>query len=81
MAFQPLPYWGFRAIYLIEHRGFSLMEFFICGVPHVSSLGPLLFSMFTTDLPLALNKACVCLFVDGTTLYASATTASEIIAK
>jgi hypothetical protein len=26
MAFQHLPYCGFRAIYLIELRGFSLME-------------------------------------------------------
>jgi hypothetical protein len=82
LAFQPLPYCGFRDIYLIELRGSSLMEardnvkHVNCGVPQGCSLGPLLFYIFTNDLPLALNKACVSMYADDSTIYASATTAS-----
>ena len=49
-----------------------------CGVPQGSSLGPLLFSIFTIDLPLTLNKACVCMYADDSIIYASATTANEV---
>jgi hypothetical protein len=43
-----------------------------------ASLGTLFFSIFTNDLPLALNKACVFMYADDSTLYASAT--SEVAA-
>jgi hypothetical protein len=49
-----------------------------CGVPQGNSLGPRLFSNFTNDLPLALNKAYVSMYADDSTIYASATRANEV---
>ncbi len=34
-----------------------------------ASLGPLLFSIFTNDLPLALKTACVSMYADDSTIY------------
>ena len=50
------------------------------GIPQGSCLGPLPFSNFTNDMPLALSKACVSMYADDLTLYTSATTVSEITA-
>jgi hypothetical protein len=57
---------------------FSNFKHVKCGVPQGSSLGPVVFSIFTNDLPLALNKACVSMYADDSTIYASATTANEV---
>ena len=50
------------------------------GIPQDSCLGPLLFSIFTNDMPLTLSKARVSMYADDSTLYTSATTATEMTA-
>ena len=50
------------------------------GIPQGRCLGPLRFSIFTNDMPLALDKANVSMYVDDSTTYTSATTATEMTA-
>ena len=56
----------------------SLMSNVNCGVRQGNSLGPLLCSMFTNELLLTLNKACVSMYADYSPVYAAATTANEV---
>ena len=48
------------------------------GIPQGSSLGPLLFTIFTNDFPLALEKAHVSMYSDDTTIYTQGSTIGEI---
>lgn len=57
---------------------FSSLKELKCGVPQGSCLGPLLFSIFTNDLPLVLDHAKAVMYADDTTIYFPAASADAL---
>ena len=51
------------------------------GVPQGSCLGPLLYSIFTNDFPLVLNKAHISMYADDSTIYLAAATVDDLNAN
>ena len=56
----------------------SLSELIDCGVPQRISLGPLLYSIFTNDLPLTLKDAKISMYADDPTIYIAKPTIDEL---
>ena len=58
--------------------GYSEMKDLSCGVPQGSCLGPLLFSIFTNDLPLILNRASIAMYADDSTIHSASFIAGDL---
>ena len=63
---------------VLFNGSFSEIRTTTCGVPQGSCLGPLLFTIFTNDLPSVLDKANTVMYADDSTIYASALTNNEL---
>ena len=64
-----------RVFFNGSHSDSVLVE---SGIPQGSCLGPLMYSIFTNDLPQVLRSANLSMYADDTTVYASAKTAEEL---
>ena len=60
------------------HGNDSHVETIKCGVPQGSVLGPLLYIIYTNDLPGGLNLTKSILFADDTTIYLSSNNISYL---
>ena len=57
---------------------FSSSKCLQCGVPQGSCLGPLLYTIFTNDMPLVLEKSGCTLFADDSTVYFASNSFPEL---
>ena len=61
-----------QTVYFNGH--FSEFKSLNCGIPQGSCLGPLLFSVFTNELPLTVTNAKIAMYADDSTIYVSEST-------
>ena len=62
----------------VFNGSFSTVKTVQCRVPQGSCLGPLLYSIFTNDMPLVLSKASLAMFADDSTVFMSASGVDEL---
>ena len=58
-----------RTQYVMYHNHISKTANINCGVPQGSIIGPLLFIIYTNDLPYCLKKSKCIIFTNNTTIY------------
>ena len=68
-----------RSQYVEYNDTISELRPITCGVPQGSVLGPLLFIIYTNDLPNSMKHSKCILFADDTTVYHSSTNLNELI--
>ena len=68
-----------RSQYVEYNDTISELRPITCGVPQGSVLGPLLFIIYTNDLPNSIKHSKCILFADDTTVYHSSTNLNELI--
>ena len=68
-----------RRQYVEYNDNISELRPITCGVPQGSVLDPLLFIIYTNDLPNSMKHSKCILFADDTTVYHSSTNLNELI--
>lgn len=75
-----LQFFGWRAIWPTGNKDGSYSDDkpISCDVPQWSCLGPLLYAVFTNELPLIMYRAKVSIYADDTTVYMAEPTTEEL---
>ena len=67
-----------QVVYINGH--FSEPSVLECGIPQGSCLGPLMFTLYTNDLPLSVSNSTTEMYADDTSMYKAARSIAEITA-